>query len=283
MKRLSYITKFCLTIEFFYIIFSLFVTASFSQQTTEIRLASRVKQLDEFFSRFNFITDILGNKIVGKDTAIVTINGVSKTLTRRLQISALIDMMKNHKDSDAEFINDICSNGYLLNFYDKDWYAVATCNVVYKGKDVLLNLILKNEVYPDNRSKWVITGADADFLNTIPDPKDKNSIISPVSNDLNFQELSKAFSHPENLKQFFVQDFSLDPTSVFYALLQSKQLRFKGVKSIRYHFLQIKDWAFTVDFFNRSEGNSGWLLSDIISIKENEKNNYKKQVLKLKL
>lgn len=255
----------------------------FSQADDNIRFSGRVKQLEDFYNRFNFRTDILGKIISDINNVIVEINSSKINFSKNQLIRFLLNSEKKLTVIDSMFIKTVCENNkpIVLGFYDDNWYALAQCNITFTNKQETLNLTLRNEVYPGHKSKWVIAGADAGFLNLLQKPKDTLSIISPISNDLNFLELSKAFNQPENLSQFFDKTIDLQEIPVLASLITSKQIKFNGVKRIVYHFLQIDGWIFTVEFFNREQGNSGWLISDIIKCNNEEKLKYKREKLHL--
>jgi hypothetical protein len=255
----------------------------FSQVDENTRFAARVKQLEDFIHRFNFQTDILGNPITDISNVTIELNSNKIKFSKYQLIKFLFNSEKIITNEDSLFIQEICkkTNPEIISFYDDNWYAVTKCNVTYNNKAENLDLSLMNEVYPGHKSKWVICGSDANFLNVLQKAKDSLSILSPISNDLNFQELTKAFNQPDNLSQFFEKNTKLAQFPVLAALMKSKQIKFNNVKNIVYHFLQIDGWIFTVDFYNREQGNSGWLISEVKQCTKEEKQKYKTEKLHL--
>ena len=58
-------------------------------------------------------------------------------------------------------------------------------------------------------------------------------------------------------------------------------IEYEYIDRITYHFLQVENWAFMVHSVNRSDPNSGWLISDIVRLPEQLKSQYKKSILYL--
>jgi hypothetical protein len=46
---------------------------------------------------------------------------------------------------------------------------------------------------------------------------------------------------------------------------------YQTIKHVRFHFFQVKDWYFELSEFNRPGYNSGWLISNLTRIPEDQK------------
>ena len=136
----------------------------------EKMLQARVKQLDEFFARFNYEEDVRNVKIIDR----------SDTIMRKKYIFSLFneDLFKISNDSLVKLVNQFASYvvkyDFKLRFTDEQWFAEANCKVKYKGQEKKLQLVLKPEKIKGFEYKWVIVSAHADFLNM--EPLNKNQI-----------------------------------------------------------------------------------------------------------
>ncbi|MDV7392224.1 hypothetical protein RZS08_12750, partial [Arthrospira platensis SPKY1] len=59
--------------------------------------------------------------------------------------------------------------------------------------------------------------------------------------------------------------------SLFFFEIKTGRLKFVNVDSLKFHIFQIKNWYFEVSWFNRGGTNSGWLISNLMYINENDK------------
>ena len=53
-------------------------------------------------------------------------------------------------------------------------------------------------------------------------------------------------------------------------------MKFKTVEEVKFHFFQVKGWYFEISEFNRSGYNTGWLISNLVKLK----NDGEKAILK---
>jgi hypothetical protein len=251
------------------------------------RFVKEVKQLDQFFKRFNNTEDLFTGELKSKETYLNEKKDRIKFQTERKK--SLITLL-NHSDSaliknkgTADFINYAGddSNHVELGYYDEDWYAKVECTFKYRGQKQALPLILKREGNPELGYKWTITGVDLPFLSLNPTPADSIKFISPMNHEVGFMDLFKVFRDNQNILQYTSKGFVPDQFSVFLYLIKNGEIQYLGVNSIQYQFLQLKNWLFTVDYFNRASNNSGWLISLIVPMSDTEKENYKKNVLKI--
>jgi hypothetical protein len=248
---------------------------------------SEVKQLDQFVKRFNNEEDILtGNEKSKKEIVKEKENIIEFQEYRKRLLSSLL----NHKDSNLlnkltiDFINFTCdeANHIFIRYSDDNWFATINCKIIYKEKPK--NLILTLRIDGDYKIgfKWVLVGANADFLNIEATRKDTTKFIGPMNHELGFMDLLKVFDDSKNMPEYTSKQFMPDGLSILLFLVKTKEIKYLKVDSIRYHFLQIENWIFTVDYFNRYEINSGWLISSIIKTNDTDKLRYKKTVLSIR-
>jgi hypothetical protein len=46
---------------------------------------------------------------------------------------------------------------------------------------------------------------------------------------------------------------------------------FKSIKKVKFHFFQVDGWYFELSDFNRPGYNTGWLISALLKVNEEEK------------
>ena len=234
-------------------------------------------QLDEFIQRFNFDNNT-------KLLKYLTNNYPDLSIDRKGFLITLFDNNKIHYQDSLintfiDFVSDTTNPKYL-NFYDHDWYAEVNCIIEYQHSIDTGKIILKNQFNNDFSSKWVITGISTEILE-LPKSKDSLKIISPVSHGTGFIALYDVFKDGANIQNYITKDYSPDTLTYFISLMYFNKIKLREVNEVKYHFLQIPGWTFTVEYFNRKELNSGWLISGLMKMSNNEKGKYKKEILKI--
>jgi len=236
-----------------------------------------VKQVDEFFERFN-------------DDPHSFIRQIYKSYDRKFNISRtqLVESLFNYETKSwndkitDEFIASVTNTQkpLKLNFYDDDWFAEAVCRFQYNSSEIEIPIILRIVTDQNKGSKWVIAGvkpnAIKEDLTPIPDNSFNSTVfIQPASHSNNFIALEKALSDHDNLRAYFDKNFFLGRNSLtFYNAIFNHNARILFVKNIRYHFLQIQNYVFSVEHFERDTKNSGWLINSLQQISEAEKIKY---------
>jgi hypothetical protein len=261
-----------------------------AQNTLTENFAFNVKSIDDFIDRFNFTHDTEFEKYFFE-------NYPADQFTRRNLIYSLFNLKNNTFSADEvkEFIDQVTDSEKqtYFNFYDASWYAEAECKVIYKNKPQTLLLVLEVSRDTNNSFKWSIVTANAAFLGkssndsvpaneTIVRRSNDSSryFLHPVSHALQFMNIDRLFS--DNRKSF--DDYLYDgPHSTQLNKLIEKtkngEIKFVQVNTISYHLLQIAGWIVVIDYFNRNEKNSGWLINRFVKASENEKNKYLNQQL----
>lgn len=246
-----------------------------------------VKQLDQFVKRFNDEE----NLITGQENTLLEIAAKRKNLiTYQTERKKILLTLFNLKDSSffsnsvVDFINFVGddTNHVFISYYDAGWYATVNCSMTYKGKNKNVILTLENEGNKKQGFKWVIAAVKSDFINISVPQKDSTKFISPMNHELGFMDLYNVFLDSRNIPQYTQNSFSPDDLSIFLFLVKNGDIKYVKVESIKYHFLQVKNWRFTVDYFNRPDINSGWLISSLAKASDTEKLIYKKLTLSLK-
>jgi len=242
-----------------------------------------VKQIDEFFERFNNDTGSFIRKAYKN-------YHVKYTIGRPKLIKSLFNY--ETKTWDQAVINDFVKEVTLpqnpdkLNFQAEGWFAEARCKFQYNGAVIDIPIILR--IITDNRkrSKWMIAAVKSAALKTgateAPVEENRNTLkfINPASHASNFIELAKAFGDKENLADYFEAGFfKRNNALAFYDAVLNSRVKFLYVKDITYHFLQAGKWIFTVDYFPRETLNAGWLINSIKKASEEDKKEYLRNLL----
>lgn len=240
--------------------------------------AFEVKQIDEFFERFNdektlikeYISKNYNNTEVTREDLIKSLFNRKSANIKNADVSSFIKMVDNPE------------RPVKLSFYDDDWYARVKCSVVYEEKERELFLLMRVQKENNGACKWVVHNVYAEFLKT-SDGSDPDAFLNPVSHATDFMALDRAFKDTDNLKAYLSSGFQDDQLSKFVIEMQKNRITFRHVENISYHFFQVDGWIFSVENFQRKEKNSGWLISRLIKAEAKEKEDYKRKLLRQKI
>lgn len=257
----------------------LLLTASGYAQTIgdfkmdETELYAMTKQMGQFMRRFNYEEDQFGERINPKD------KHYRNAEMRRQSLPILFDQQKYGTQTDLQryFIEDVTKgDSTFMTFLGGRWYSEVSATFRYNGKDASVMLILAVEK-EGLGSKWVLTNVYfSEFSKMFPNgeiaEKEKH-FLHPMSHELDFMNIYKAFKQPEVIEYYASKDYVPDYLTLFFYEIKKGNLVFKHVDNVKFHVFQIKDWYFEVSWFNRSGLNSGWLMSNVIYMPEKEKHN----------
>ena len=239
----------------------------------ETELYAMTKQMGQFMRRFNYEEDQFGYQLNPKDPK------YRNNEMRRKSLPILFDQEKYGTQTELQryFIEDVTKgDSTYMTFLGGRWYSEVSTTFKYNGKDV--NVMLFLAVEKDGLgSKWVLTNVYfSEFNKLFPTgemtEKEKH-FLHPMSHELDFMNIYKAFQTPEIIEYYASKEFQPDYLTLFFYEIKQDKLVFQHVDSVKFHVLQIKDWYFEVSWFNRSGLNSGWLMSNVIYMPEKEKTN----------
>lgn len=242
-----------------------------------------VKQIDEFYERFNDDSNSFVRKVYAN-------YHIRYNLNRAKLIKSLFNYETKSWSADEidRFVNTATNPKHpvKLDFYSNDWYAEALCKFQQNDGIIDVALILKIDTDSMKRSKWVIAGVRSGSLKpnsavSIRVPKNnERKFINPASHANNFIELDKALGDKENLSDYFDDSFFKASCSAgFYEAIVNNRIKFLYVKDVTFHFLQIEKWIFTVEYFPREALNSGWLISSLKNVSPAEMEAYRIKLL----
>ena len=239
----------------------------------ETELYAMTKQMGQFMRRFNYEEDQFGEKLNPKDPK------YRSNEMRRKSLPILFDQQKYGTQTDLQryFIEDVTKgDSTYMTFLGGRWYSEVSCTFRYNGKLVNISLILAVEK-EGLGSKWVLTNVYfSDFNKLFPSgemAEREKHFLHPMSHELDFMNIYKAFQNPEVIEYYASKEFQPDYLTLFFYEIKQGRMVFQHVDSVKFHVFQIKDWYFEVSWFNRSGLNSGWLMSNVIYMPEKEKTN----------
>lgn len=240
----------------------------------ERRFLFEVKQIDEFFERFNNDKNSFIRRNIGKYYKGIKIDrpGLLRTLFDNGS-KRIVAANKN------QFIETVTNQHHptYIEFYEPGWWAEATCLFTYNGKPVSAKVLLKVMTDSSRGSKWVISNVQCSQLKkyagkvSLPAAADPTKFLSPMSHATNFQGLSRAFDDSRFIRSYISDEMISDnaSNSFLYALIK-KQLGFQQVSSVQYYFMQVSGWKFIVASCIKNKSvNTGWLVTDIQRISDN--------------
>ena len=239
----------------------------------ETELYAMTKQMGQFMRRFNYEEDQFGYKLNPKDPKYH-----SKEM-RRQTLPILFDQEKYGIQTELQryFIEDVTKDdSTFMTFLGGRWYSEVSATFKYNGKNVNILLLLAVEK-EGLGSKWVLTNIYfSEFNKMFPTgemaEKEKH-FLHPMSHELDFMNIYKAFQDPEVIEYYASKDYQPDYLTLFFYEIKKGNLVFQHVDGVKFHVFQIKDWYFEVSWFDRKGLNSGWLMSNVIYMPEKEKTN----------
>lgn len=245
-------------------------------KTQETDFVFEVKTIDEFIERFNNDQFTLVRKYLEK-------SGNKKKMTRVDLVKTLFNYNDPVWDKDVagQFIKEVCdtTKEKFLDFYSEDWFALAECQVRYKGTSRRVFITLQVAISDrTGAAKWVICGARAPFLD-FSKKLDARKFLNPISHATDFIGLKKAMEDKQFVRNFLSEKFKESHLNKFLAEIASGDIQFEQINSVSYHFLSLENWLFTVKEYIRPGKNSGWLIQSLSRRTKEEKDDYRRNVL----
>lgn len=255
-----------------FIICAFLIQAQFLDPRQEEMYDYQVKGIGEFMARFNSEEHLkfdmqLPDSMTQRKKDILSVCNY--------EISRTIPDFENVINGFIKAIEDI---DLKLQFSDSTWFASGEFDIQYKKIPIKLNLLLTPHEARPKRFCWALVDVGGKDVNLLADTT-KCVGISPTDNELDFIELAgKSKTQRGNFPGFRKPGKDIDYLSSFVALVQSGVVTINHCDKITYYFLNVPNFIFTVENFNRESSNSGWLISSITPIEENQKQSYLKAV-----
>ncbi len=248
----------------------MFVASSLQAQVLgekedESRLYAESKQVNQFFRRFNGEEDEKGNRYYPGDKQ-------HRSEKLRKQYLRILFDESNRDISNAlktDFVKHIIDKpeSSLLNFHGGNWFSELRTTFTMNGKDQSVVLFMELEKHRLG-TRWVIQKVHADMFEPYfeKDTTKVGRFLHPMSHELDFMNLRKAFVNKDSITQFTIKRFIPDHLSLFLYEMKKGNLKFKTVEQVKFHFFQIEGWYFAISEFNRSGYNTGWLISNLVRL-----------------
>ncbi len=238
----------------------------------ELQNQQRVKVLDEFWQRFNGTHNLEGKRIA------------YDSVLRQQAVAGLFEQGYVRQADTAlrrvlvRFVQTVAADSALrLAYHDSVWYAELHCKATLKGKAEKLILYLQTAKTPQGYAKWTIRQAVSPFLALAY--QDSSLSLTPVSHNLNFMQVGRMTKeNRQNIAALAHAEYSPDPLSVFFYLVRNAELQIDYVEKIKYHFLQIPNYVFTVEHFERAGSNVGWLIGSVQAADSKQKMEYRRKL-----
>ena len=205
------------------------------------KFAASTKQVNQFFRRFNAEESQDGMKRYYSGDALFR----DRELRGKF-ISILFDNETSGISGElkTEFMRDVLSETQpqFLNFHEGEWFAEVVSVFQYKGRSENVTLFLK--IQPEGLGyEWVIDKVVfqpfKDIFNK-PIGTDK-SFIHPLSHELGFMNLRKAFENSNSPESYTAKEYVPDYLTLFLYELKKGSIKFETISDVKFHFFQINN------------------------------------------
>jgi hypothetical protein len=247
-------------------------SAQLLDKEDESKLYAETKQVNQFFRRFNGEEDEKGERYYPRDKQ------YRSEKLRKKYIGILFDDSNGGIKSDlkVQFAKDVLdkTKPIILDFHGGNWFSEVHTTFMMNGKNEPVTLFMELEKDHEG-TKWVISKVYASMFDPYfkRDTTKVGKFLHPLSHELDFMNLRKAFNYTDSISQFAVKRFVPDHLSLFLYEIKKGNLKFKTVEELKFHFFQVNGWYFELSEFNRPGYNSGWLISNLVKVNnESEKN-----------
>lgn len=240
-------------------------------QADEKAFYTMTKQMSQFMSRFNYEEDQYGKKIYPDSP------DYRNRMKRKTVLPLLFDMENPRTNGSLRdfFISDLTqADSNYFEFLGGKWYSEVSATFKMNGQSVDISMIFAIE-QENLGSKWVLTNVFfSDFSKLFPKgdiAEQQKHFLHPMSHELDFMNIHKVFKTPECIEYYASNTYSPDFLTLFFYEIKKGNLVFEKINSEKFHVFQIDNWYFEVSWFNREGLNTGWLISNLIFLKDNEK------------
>ncbi|MBN3035390.1 MAG: hypothetical protein JW861_07365 [Bacteroidales bacterium] len=238
----------------------------------ESMLYAQTKQVNQFFRRFNGEENQHGERYHTGDS-------LYRDIQLRLGYLPMLFDQQNpniEKDDIKNFIAKLTDpvQTAFLDFHGQDWFAElpATFLTYRKRENLILFLCLEQERLG---YKWSITNVYYErFLKLYYKGEAEmvmKTFLHPMSHELDFMNIRKVFQNPDYVEYYACKSFHPDFISLLTYEVKQGNMKFEGSGDPKFHFFQIPGWYFEVSFVNRPGYNTGWLITKLIRITEEER------------
>ncbi|MBQ6083925.1 MAG: hypothetical protein IJK92_06190 [Bacteroidales bacterium] len=240
-------------------------------QMDERELYTMTKQMGQFIHRFNYEEDPAGKRLYQNDKDY-------RSAEKRKESLPLLFDFNNPRTSGSLrdfFVEDLTkNNNQFMEFLGGNWFSEVSAKFIWKGQEVDVSLIMALEK-EGLGSKWVLSNVFfSEFQKYFPQgelTEREKHFLHPMSHELDFMNIYKVFKDPQIIEYYASTDYLPDYLTLFFYEVKRGNLKFDHVEKVKFHVFQIKNWYFEVSWFNRRGYNSGWLISNLVYLKDSEK------------
>lgn len=239
-------------------------------QVDEREFYTMTKQMGQFMHRFNYEEDPTGKRLYPGD------KDYRSSSKRRESVPLLFDLENPRTNGTLRdmFIEDITKKDQYMEFLGGNWFSEISAKFIWKGKEVDVSMIMSIEK-EGLGSKWVLTNVFfSEFQKYFPQgelSEREKHFLHPQSHELDFMNIYNVFEDPQVVEYYASNEYTPDYLTLFFYEIKQGNLKFDHVESVKFHILQTDNWYFEVSWFNRSGYNSGWLISNLVYLKDDEK------------
>lgn len=231
----------------------------------ESSLYAETKQINQFIRRFNGEEDEKGERYYATD------NQYRNLKLRKKYLEILFDRSNTGISNDlkTQFLKDVLEKKEptILDFHGGNWFAEVQTIFTVNGKDQNITLFMELEKHHLG-TRWIIYKVHADMYDASfkRDTVVVGKFLHPMSHELDFMNLRKAFLNKDSVTQYVSKKFTPDHLSVFLYETKKGSIKYKSVEQVKFHFFQIQGWYFELAEFNRTGYNNGWLISNLVKL-----------------
>lgn len=237
----------------------------FTPVIDETALQFRVKQVDEFFARFNYETDYKGDAPTDK-----SVETRKKNLLTLFNLDAFTLADKSYSTELTALVDSIIKNNTKIHYEDSTWHAEAISSLTYDGKKYDATFFLRTERKKGVMFRWAIFGIESSMFKQFPaEPKDSIS-ISPADHGLAFMTVPQTLNlNRTAIGTAFTRDYKRNNLNVLDFLLSAGKVVVGPVTKAKFYF-DLPYGSFMLERIEKEEGyNQGWLINKI-NLKSND-------------
>jgi len=253
--------KFYLTLLFVLCFTSARTQFSGMSAEKELNLQAATKQIGQFIRRFNSEETPDGERLSSTDPNFRSPQRRTSYITMLFDQQA--ELNATHKANFVRFVTNQ-EEQQFLSLHGKGLVAEVPCQFKRNGKSETIRLYLR--LQKENvGSKWVIFKASGDhYLKILGNDTSQNDVfLHPLSHEIDFMNLERAFSNPQKLRPYLANDFSYNHLNLMAYELKSGAIHFETVTGLKIHWTQISGWYFKLEQIHRENRNTGWLIRDL--------------------
>jgi hypothetical protein len=232
---------------------------------------SEVKQVNQFFRRFNNEENAMGVRYADNAPEFRN-NAMRKPFLVSLFDRQAFSIPTEVRDA---FLKEVTADDkpLYLDFYGDKWYAELTTKFLWNGEERTILLYLKLE-REHLGYKWVICNVEVsefDHLYRAVNEEERIGVfLHPMSHEIDFININKAFQDPDQIGCYIGKNFKPNHLSLFIDAMRKQKVSYISVNHVKFHFLQFDGWWFEINYLNRSDVNSGWLITNMLKINKED-------------